>query len=238
MNRFLKFIAVLASACLVSCEKNSGALFTNASFFGEVQGNTIIVNGTNKYVVTEDETDAGWQKNKRNFFQGDVLNKSEDGGSYTMRIKSYSKVDIREVLTKGIDDPEVYGSNATCLFEDWGLNPTTGLFDISYLVTFKPESETEHTVDLVFDPERSKQDTVFFELHHNAFGESFENEEIETSKLATGIGYTTFNMKPVFSNIQGDSVVISIEWDWFKQSGEAISRETEHQQICGTVRLK
>lgn len=236
------FISLLAGLLLLtSCFKitEQEYIYTNFYAFGTVYGQVLHIEpGGLDFVVTEDKTDGKWSAEPRIFFCCDVLQQVETG-RYSIRIKDYDSVISRAALVKGATDESVYGSDAVSFYQDWGLDSKNRIINILALTTSLKNSDKVHTVNLVFDDARSHTDTLFYELRHQGFGESYENTGYEATDFQLDYNYLTFDLSGTIPSGAGESIVISIEWDWFPANDLSyMEREPEHQQACGILNLQ
>ena len=236
-----KVLLILATAlCLTACSEDSQdeILYSNLYGFGDVSGSRISIRGDGLiFDVTKDQTDGGWQKEKRIFLQCDVLRETA-AQTYDICLKAARPVIERNVLVKSQSSEEVYGNDAASFDQDWGLDTQTRTINMACRYTSLKKSTTPHTLNLVFDDARSSTDTLFFELRHQGSGESYENTDYETTDFQVNGQYLTFDFSGTIPVGAKNSIVISVEWDWFKSNSyEMLEREKKHYQSCGTIKL-
>ena len=239
-----RHLLILLTACvlgLTSCF-NSGEpeyLYTNVYGIGAVQG-TVIFPDPEGYAfnIVEDRTDKGWLALDRVFFHCDVLRVSESSG-YDIRLLGYEPVTSGPALVKSTSDESVYGTNPVSFYQDWGINHKKRTLNLSAVYTALKKSDKVHTVDLVFDDVRSHKDTIFFELHHQGFGESYENKDYEATDFEIQTEYMTVDLSSCIPSDAGSTIIICVEWDWFRSIElNYMDRETiEHKYACGVLRL-
>ena len=233
-------ILILSLLGLVACNPpESTFYYENLYGFGEVSGTQIRIEATGATLkVTEDQTDSKWMHEQTIFFLCDLLGMPVQG-AYETRLKMYEPVTRRAVLAKSTADPTVYGTDAACFYQDWGSYPAKHLLDVACLVTSLKNSETPHTVDLVWDDTRSNADTLFLELHHQGQGESFENTDYDTKDFQVDTHYLRFDLSRAIPSDADESIIISLEWDWFETEDNNLLRDKpRHYQVFGTFELE
>ena len=238
MKKFL--ILLLTVFGLVACKMPESTIYyENLYGFGDVSGTQIHLEASGAVLqVTEDQTDSKWMHEKSNFLLCDFLGIT-DQGTYETRLKLYEPVTCKAVLAKSTTDPAVYGHDAVCYYQDWGADPAKHLLNAACLVTSLKNSETPHTVDLVWDDIRSNADTLYLELHHQGQGESFEDETHETSDFQIDIHYLRFDLSGAIPSSAGRSIVLSFEWDWFEDQNNLLFRDKpKHFQVCKVLQLE
>ncbi|MBR1575297.1 MAG: hypothetical protein IJ654_02490 [Bacteroidales bacterium] len=240
-NRFIHFLPLLCLTALTACFDPSEPeyLYTNLYAFGIVEGGQIRIEPDGiTFAVVEDKSDQHWMAHHRIFLCCDVL-RMTDETSYEVRLNSYETVNSKPVLVKSETDESVYGTDAVSFDQDWGLDSRQRTLNMALRFTALKNSETTHTIDLVYDDQRSHRDTMFFALHHQGHGESYENTDHEATDFEIRPAYMTFSLSnaPVPEGA-GSSIVICIEWDWFVPNGlQFLSRETRREKVCGTLYL-
>ena len=235
-------ILCLASAfCLVSCfdPGEPSLIYTNLYGFGNVRGTWIQIDSEGQvHQITDDQTDGKWNTVERIFFCCDVL-EATDESTFQIRLKSYEPVTVLPALFKSQADPDVYGSDAVAYYQDWGMDPTKRTINMAAVTTSLKSSSTVHTVNLLFDDERSHKDTLFFELRHQGFGESYENEEHTETEYQLDTRFLTFDLSQTIPSNAGSSIAIRIDWDWFETTNlDGLKRERKHEFITGRMPLQ
>ena len=234
-------LSLSALLCLIACDRTEGPQFsyTNVYGFAEVRGNVLSIptQGLDLY-VSQDKTDGKWASCSRIFYCCDIFLQSA-GSNYEATLKDYAPVTSATVRKKSLSSESTYGTDAVCFYQDWGMEPPTPYFNLSCQITRLKNSSTGHSVSLVFDDTRSNRDTLFFELHHQGQGESYENTAHEADAFEVETRYLTFDLSQAIPADAGDDIVLSLEWDWFKVADQKLKdREKVHQQAFGTMRLK
>ena len=237
-----KFFLILSAAvlCLTACFKPEGEdfLYYDLYGFGDVEASVISIRSEGLvFNVTEDKTDGNWKKLSRIFLRCDVL-RDNGGKRYDIRLKAYEPVLQQGILVKSQSDETVYGMDAACFYQDWGSDSEAFTLNAACHFTRKKNSATPHSLSLVFDDVRSHTDTLFFELHHQGSGESYENLEIEASDFQVETQFLTFDLSSAIPAGAHGSIVVSFEWDWFPTAElESLLREPTHYQTFGTLKL-
>jgi hypothetical protein len=242
-TRHLILLAAAGIFALSSCFKTDGEeyIYTNLYGFGNVSisTNTLKVEPDGvEFILAEDKTDGKWNSLDRIYFCCDVLRATDDG-RYDIRLKSYEPVVCKAALFKSRTSESVYGNDAVSFFQDWGLDWRVRSFNMACQLTSLTKSSTAHSVDFVFDDTRSHRDTLFFELHHQGLGESYENTDHQATEFQLETRYMTFDFSECIPADAGSNIVFSIEWDWFKSNElNGLTRELKHYQECAVIRLK
>ena len=226
---------------LIACSPGGSSFYyENVYAFADVStgGSLVLSPQGTRLQVTEDQTDGKWMQEQTVIILCDLTGITETG-AYETRLKMYEPVTRKAVLTKSTADPAVYGTDAVTLYQDWGSDPKARWLNVSCLATSLKNSETPHTIDLVVDDVRSNADTVYLELHHQGSGESFENEGHPTSDFQVDTYYLRFDLSGAIPADAGNSIVLSIEWDWFKtENGNLLRDQPIHDSATGTFNLK
>ena len=240
----LKQLILLAAAgilVLSSCFKPEGEqyLYTNLYGIGTVSGITLQFETDGlSFTIADDQTDGKWMTLGRIFFCCDVI-RATAADAYDICLKNYEPVTSKPAAFKSQTPESVYGHDPVSLYQDWGLEWKMRRLNFSCLITSLTKSNTVHSVDLVFDDVRSHSDTLFFELHHQGQGESYENTDYPATDFQLETRYMTFDFSSCIPEDAGDSIMIVIEWDWFTSDGtNGLNREVEHQAIVGELTLK
>ena len=231
---------IAAALCLTACSFPEGEdyLYYDLYGFADVEASVLAIRPEGMvFNVTEDKTDGSWKQESRIFLQCDVLRTNGDK-RYDIRLKAYKPVLEQGILVKSLSDESVYGTDAACFYQDWGSDPGAYTFNAACQLTRKKDSATPHTLSLVFDDQRSHSDTLFFELHHQGSGESYENLEMAASDFQVETQFLTFDLSSAIPADAHGSIVVSFEWDWFP-TGElqSLLREPTHYQTFGTLKL-
>lgn len=236
-----KILLILAAAfCLTACfeDDREEILFSNYYGFGDVSGSRITMRRDGITLnVTEDKSDGAWQREKRIFLRCDVLRETAPD-TYDIRMIDSAPVIERDALVKSQSSEEVYGNDAVSFDQDWGFDAQTVTINMACRYTSLQKSDKQHTLNLVFDDLRSSTDTLFFELRHQGFGESYENTDYEATDFQVNGSYLTFDFSGVMPAGVGKSIIVSIEWDWLVTNGyDMLEREKKHHQVVGTLIL-
>ena len=236
-----KTLFILAAAlCLTACfdDTQEEILYYNLYGFGDVSGSRIFLRGDDITLnVTQDQTDGAWQQEKRIFLQCDVLRETA-ANTYDICLKQTRPVIEKDVLVKSQSSVDIYGNDAVSFDQDWGIDPGTRTINMACRFTSLQKSTTQHTLNLVFDDIRSSTDTLFFELRHQGFGESYENTDHEATEFQVVGQYLTFDFSDTIPADAKSSIIVSVEWDWLVTNGyDMLERERKHFQSCGTLKL-
>ena len=226
---------------LLACDRitENTILYQNVYGFGDVVSGTEIHFDISDVTlqVTEDQTDSKWMHEQTIFFLADLIRISAPN-TYETRIKMYEPVTRKAALAKNAADPAVYGTDAVALYQDWGSDPLRRYINVSCVTTSLKDSETPHTVDLVWDNVRSNSDTLYLELHHQGSGESYENDAYATSDFQIDTHFLRFDLADAIPSEAGESIVLHIEWDWFEtQDDQLVRSKPQHCEANGIFYL-
>ena len=225
---------------VIACKPGESSFYyQNLYAFGTVvSGGQLYVESSGMTIkVTEDLTDGKWMQEQAVFFLCDLTGFAENG-SYQASLKSYEPVTRKAALVKSDSDPDVYGNSPVDLQYVWGGNSQKRYIDISCLATSLKNSETVHTIDLVLDDVRSNADTLYLEIHHQGFGESYENEAYGISDFQIDTHYLRFDLSNLIPSSAGPSIVLHFDWDWFEVSNNTLQRDKpKHFEDAGIFTL-
>ena len=233
-----KFLILLTLAGLFACTPSGHESFQYYNLYGfvDVVGPTTLSLEFPAVTlnVTEDRTDSGWARQQTVFFQYDILNRTAND-RYDIRVIAYYPVERKLVRPKSAVSAEEYGSDAVAFHEDWGFNREKRTFNVSCYITTLKDSETQHTITLVADEARSNADTLYLELHHQGFGETYENEAYEPKDFIVENRFLRFDLGSVFPVNARKDLVLTLEWDWFPTENGALVRQREHFQASADL---
>lgn len=215
MKKTALILAILASAlCMSSCNTDSTILYSDLCMVNVESPSKLITDAGLTYNIVESSVSAIPDTVKRVMILCDVLEQS--GASteeYNIRLLNFAHVLTKQPVMKSTVDEEVIGSDGITPAQLWlGGEYLNGAIQFTSVIN----SKVSHTVNLVFDDTRSNSDTLYFSLHHNAHGESLENDEIPQSTLTVSSDYVSF---PVTEYIpEGkDGIVLHLDWSWYKE---------------------
>ena len=210
---------VIFSSCF---EEIENILYTGTEMCTVIDGSNLVSDSGMRFHIAENQGGDIPEETKRIIVNCDVL--SSDGKTpetYEIRIISFAPVTVCEPVLRSEADEDELGYDGIGVDSAWLGG---GCINAFALITFLEGSTTEHTVNMEFDDIRSNSDTLYFTLRHNAFGESFDNAELNEYDLMTSGQYYSFPFEQ-FIPSGCDSAVIHLENDWFVTSGSVLTRD-------------
>ena len=234
------FILLLPILAIVSCnlEKDSFR-YQNFQAIGNVDatGQIVLPETGATFLITDDKTDGKWKQEQYIFFLCD-LDGVNANGSYLTTLKEYKPVHRKAALKKSSTDPAFYGNNAVALYQDWGASIKEHWICVSCLATSLKNSQTAHSINLVYDDMRTNADTLYLELHHQGSGESYENDSYDTSEFQIDTHFLRFDLAEAIPAEAKESIVLHIEWDWFEtQNDQLVRNKPQHGEANGILYL-
>lgn len=234
------FILLLPILAVVSCNFERDTIkYQNLQAIGNVDitGQIVIPETGATFLITDDKTDGKWIQQQSIFFICDVDGISETG-SYLTTLKEYRPVLRKAALKKSTTDPAFYGDNAVALYQDWGASSKERWICVSCLATSLKNSQTSHSINLVYDDLRTNADTLFLELHHQGSGESYENDAYNTSDFQIDTHFLRFDLAEAIPAEAKESIVLHVEWDWFEtQNDQLVRNKPRHCETDGILYL-
>ena len=225
MKKYSKMLlmAVIAALCAVSClPEDDDAVYTDAGMCEIITPTRLKMDSGLIYNIVSNRAGDLEVGMKRLMIQCDVLRVTEGKeNEYDVDLLSYAQVVCKDVVRASEADDAALGDDAINIVEGWIEN---GYFNAYLQITGVTASKTEHLVNLVFNDVRSNSDTLYFEMRHNAYGESFDNPDISTADLSIMEGYTSFpitELRPAGSG----KIVMHFDWEWFNIVNNVLSSE-------------
>ena len=221
--------AILAvSVSTVSCMKDDDALSYNNQSMVSVIGTRYVSDMGSIFNVVENKSgQEPSQEATRMLFITDVLNNTSNGkeNEFDVRLTGFVEAVEKEVIIKGNQSTyseELVGNDPVSY-----RNPffSGGYINFFFTIEAKKGSQVEHYVNIVLDEERSVPGHVFFELKHNANGETIA--QYPSSDLVLREGLMSCYIRDILLNYQiaGQSKVdVTFESQWYegdKPSAEA-----------------
>lgn len=232
-RRIFKYLIIAASAALLaSCLPDYEYLFTDTGMYTFAGPNRLQADSGDIYIITENKTGSEIPDTvKRVMAVCDVLSQVEGKEhEFRVRLNDYSIALCKPAVDKEGMDEEAIGNDGVNINQAWATGGYLNAY-ISYAVL--PSSKKAHTVNLVYDSARSHSDTLFFELRHNAFGESPENTEHPLNSFVFAGAYTSFPIKDLVGN---GKPILHIDWDWY--DGDEYSFRREKIRRHGDIPLR
>jgi len=220
MKRFLYSIILLVSSLFVSsCNKGEDILFSEISMCSYVNGQ-LISDGGNIYNIVKSLADDIPAGVTRLLAQYNVLRLTgSKSNEYDVKLLSYYEATVVDLVTESGMTPQLdslLGHDAISLATPYNSSIELNENWLNILVKFTSIEKTQKTpsFNVVYDDVRSAgNDTLFFSLRHNGFGESFDYPNVDSSQSIMVGTYVSCPLNGLLP--KESSFVISIDWDWF-----------------------
>ena len=151
-------------------------------------------------------------KEKRAMVLCDVLNATDGGvdNEYDVRLTSYARVLEKEAITsESATEGDLAVQNPIHIEQLWFSG---GYINLMIKYNARMGSEVKHLVNLVYS--KDEQGRYVLNLRHNAFGETWTEEN--SSEMILGSGYVSF---PITRFIKEDNAKLLFTWKWHKDVG-------------------
>lgn len=215
--------AAAAALSLISCLPDREYLYTDSGMCTRLAADKLQTDGGAIYYIVEN--DNGYtiaDSLKRVMISCDVMSAVPGKtNEYNIRL-----IDFRGALC---EDPVAVSTIATDTLGHDGINVVQAWVSGGYLnsflnLTVMNSSNTVHDVKVLFDDVRSNSDTLYFQMRHNARGESLENPEMSLNQLTLAGVYASFPLAGILP-VGGNYPTVHLEWDWYMDDGISYSRE-------------
>lgn len=215
----LSALAVLF--CSVSCLESDSPISTGTIICDTVSPARLKSDAGDFLNITENKTTAIPDTVKRVMINCDVLTQhKDDAHEFDIRLLEFAPVTIAEPVLASETDREELGDDAL----DTTVWISGGYLNAFVSFTKLSGSNAEHTFNLVLDDTGSVSDTLFLTFTHNAYGESFDNPELDASKIAKSGKYFSYGIDK-FIPSEKQSVILHIECLSFVTMDNIILRE-------------
>lgn len=210
------FYSLLVISALAACKKDETLRYNNTTM-GNIQGEEIISDQGNTFVITESlfEVDLSIYESKRVMLTCDVLRQTDEK-TYDIRLTSIANVLAKNVKTMEDSTPveDLNIDNPVVTRDIWYSG---GYLNMLIEIAQKKDSQTAHYINLVHDTAAAEDGKYTFVLRHNAQGEVPSEEDKE---FTTGIGYVSF---PISNIITEDAAKLVLKWNSHKFIGSGYS---------------
>ena len=222
-----KFICIIAAvAALVSCKQDDTLQYNNVTM-GNVVNGTFTSDQGNIFNVVEKNCTGNLESMDRAIIICDVLKKVEGTDNvYDIRLNHMAEVPTKAHVNKttadadpvlSVEDPITFSN----IWISGGYLNLYAVFETKSLGSIQ-----KHHINLVLDEKESSAGKYVFILRHNSSGESFIHE-------ATGIALVSdYAMSfPITDLIKENSAEITVKSKWYKNVGDAWSKETQENSF-------
>ena len=200
-----------AAIAAVSCQKDDTLQYNNLTMGNIVEGQFISDQG-NIFNIVDQICVGELGKEKRAMVLCDVLNATDGGvdNEYDVRLTSYARVLEKEAITsESATEGDLAVQNPIHIEQLWFSG---GYINLMIKYNARMGSEVKHLVNLVYS--KDEQGRYVLNLRHNAFGETWTEEN--SSEMILGSGYVSF---PITRFIKEDNAKLLFTWKWHKDVG-------------------
>ena len=215
--------ALFVAMSLISCLPDREYLYTDTGMCTRIGFDRLQTDAGAIYNITENNSGANIPDSvKRVMISCDVT--SEVPGKtneYNIRLIDFRSALCEEPVIASFTPVDTLGTDGIRVAQAW----VSGGYLNSFLyVTMKRNSDTAHSINVLFDDIKSNSDTLYLTMRHNAYGESPENPEQDLNYLVLAGVYASFPLNGVMP-VGGSSPIVHLEWDWYIEDGASITRE-------------
>lgn len=237
MKKLLTFAAASVAVLLTSVSCLKGGLeneYTGYTYANVTSPTQFTTDDGVVLTVSEDQTDTKWATERRVYIGytiGNIVDKAAP-----IKLFFYAPVEIKHMLVKSTADQEEYGQDPVML-SSGVLTGTSDnrLFNIEAYYTCTKDTKVQHTVDLVFDDEKSKDNVIVAELVHNGHNDTYDNTEIDAKDIQVVSKYITIYLEEMLPQTDKDNYELSVSYKWYMSQGSGLVRTTETKTITGTI---
>lgn len=201
-----------AAFSVTSCLEDNDYMYSGLEMVNVLSANKFKADNGNVYNVVENEVGEIPVSVRRMMISCDVLRNTNGlENEFDIRLREYAEAKTVEPVNSSEANEEELGNDVININQGW---MTKGYFNALLQNIVLEGSEQEHSFNLVFDEQRSHSDTLFFQLRHNAFGDSLESEENRNKKFSFQNGYLSFPIDKYIPAGVG-SIVFHFDWEWY-----------------------
>ena len=215
--------AAVAALLLVSCLNKGEYLYSDTGMCTKISADRLQTDSGAIYNIVENSSGSNFSESAKRVMISCDVQSAVPGttNEYNIRL-----IDFREAL---VDEPFTASAMATDTLGNDGINVVqawvSGGYLNSYLnITVMSYSDTDHDVRILFDDVRSNSDTLYFQMRHNAHGESPENPDMSFNQLSLAGLYASFPINGILP-VGGKYPIVHLEWDWYIDDSSSYSRE-------------
>jgi len=223
---FRFFLLAAAAAALVSCFPSEDFLFSEVSMCTVLGRNKIQNDGGDIYYIVKNSAGTDISDTlKRVMVSLDVMSAVEGkSNEYNAHLMQMAGAFVKAPLRASTLDEEAVGNDGVKIDQAW---VSGGYLNLHVQVAMLYPSAAEHTLNIVFDDVRSTSDTLYFEMRHNAHGESPENPSQNPASFTFAGAYASFPLTGILDN--GRKPVFHLEWEWYDGDEYSITNtKTRH----------
>lgn len=222
-------IAIMTAIIIMlpSCRKDNTIMYGNTTMGDMVDGRFISDNG-HLFRIVEQNCSGNMEGMKRVYTIGDILRKTIGGqeNEYDVRLDYIYEPVCKEILNSSdIHDYTELGDDPVRLESCWFSG---GYINLIISIEYDGTSGKAHLVNLVKDDEKSTSGTLYFQLRHNACGETAADGGHGSISITNDL--MTFPFARLVTDTSSETEVV-IYWKWFDENGNIKESST-----CGTYR--
>lgn len=226
---FAALAAITAAFCAVSCIDDP--LIAGEQAFCTVRDGKIYTDEGLTYNVVDWDSQAVWDTLKRVYIYCDVVKKVSDT-EFDIHLLYFEPM----YLVPGVKLSEcvdtLVGTDPIRFYQGWITGKESRYMNVRFTYMYY---EKQHTVNMVYDDIASSEDTVKFQLRHNAYGETAESTV--GPYLTAGQAFLSMPLDQ-YMPAGKDSVVVAVGYDWYKTQGDYFMPTTEHGVISAKISAK
>lgn len=211
MKHFVRLTVVFAIAlAAVACSKNSGAILSRVTTIATASDGKLLTDNGETFIINSG-ADGKDLSSGRWYIIADLVSKRGEN-TYEVNLQKILPVLVKNIRNDSTPlEPEVLVKDPIEAENIW---ISGGYVNMEILLLFISDSETVHLVNLVLDTGRSHADSLFFDIRHNAYGETPANPKYPSDKFLGGRSYASFPLSSLPSPITGETV-FQFRFPWY-----------------------
>ena len=215
-------LTAATAAVLASCLPKIDYLYTDTGMCTVLSPTKLQTDNGEIYFITQNNSGGSISDTvKRVMIQCDVLSAVEGKtNEYNILLQDFAPAMVQHPVNMSTMDEAVIGNDGLNVSQAW----VSGGYLNSYVyITILNPSEADHSINLVYDDVKSNSDTLYFEMRHNAHGESPENPDIPLNKFVFAGTYLSLPLDGILG--EGQHPVCHLEWDWYDGDDNSFYRD-------------
>lgn len=222
LNLRKSILAAASAVILVSCFPDEPYLFSDTGMFSVLGLNKLQSDTGNIYYVTQNTTGLDIPDTlKRVMVSCDVMSAREGKqNEYDIRLLQFIAAFHKTPLLMSTVDESAVGNDGINIDQAW---VSGGYLNAHVEIALLSPSKADHTFNLVFNDLKSNSDTLYFEMRHNAHGESPDNPEYNPAAFIIGGAYASFPLAGILQ--EGQTPICHFDWVWYEGDEFNVTRE-------------
>lgn len=227
---FKSLLLAAVVAVLASCFPNEDYLFSDVSMCTVLGRNKVQTDGGDIYYVVKNSAGSDISDTlKRVMISCDVMSAVEGKqNEYNVHLIQLAGAFVKSPLRASTLDEDAAGHDGINIDQAW---VSGGYLNLHVQVAMLYPSAADHALNIVYDDVKSNTDTLYFEMRHNAHGESPENPNHNPASFTFAGAYASFPLTGILPS--GKSPVFHIEWEWY--DGDEYSITTTKTRHSGNI---